>query len=82
MFCIQINKRGYRTNEPNEREREESIVWKKVLGELWKERFTIKHIASELHIPCSEIESLIFGLTHNNIAQNIQSKREHLKVVE
>ena len=30
-FCIQINQKGYRTEEPNGLPREESVIWKKVL---------------------------------------------------
>jgi Zn-dependent peptidase ImmA (M78 family)/DNA-binding XRE family transcriptional regulator len=61
-FCIQINEHGYRTNEPNGLLREESVVWRKVLTELWSDRISKNQIASELHLPPDEIENLVFGL--------------------
>jgi Zn-dependent peptidase ImmA (M78 family)/DNA-binding XRE family transcriptional regulator len=61
-FCIQINKLGYRTNEPDGLPREESIVWKKVLDELWNDKITKNHIADLLHLPRHEVENLLFGL--------------------
>lgn len=61
-FCIQINKQGYRINEPDEITREESVVWKKVFTELWSERVTKQHIADDLHIPIEEIGNLASGL--------------------
>lgn len=71
-LCIEINRRGYRTREPNEIERERSIVWKKVLSALWGERVTRQHIASDLHLPPEEIEGMIFGLVAD--AQAIQDR--------
>jgi Zn-dependent peptidase ImmA (M78 family) len=61
-FCIQISERGYRINEPNSLPREESVIWKKVLTELWSDRISKNQVASELHIPTDEIENLVFGL--------------------
>lgn len=62
-FCIEMNRRGYRTSEPDGLEPEHSIIWQKVLGELWGERLTKDHIAAELELPAGEIDNLIFGLT-------------------
>lgn len=76
-FCIQINMRGYRTNEPNEIEREESIIWKKIFHDLWSDRITKNHIASDLSIPCHELESFIFGSTMMN---NINKLNIHHKI--
>jgi Zn-dependent peptidase ImmA (M78 family) len=64
-FCIQINQRGYRTNEPNGLPREESVVWKKVFTELWGERISKRQIAADLNLPPDEVENLVFGLTGN-----------------
>jgi Zn-dependent peptidase ImmA (M78 family) len=61
-FCIQINERGYRTDEPNGLPREESVAWKKILTELWSDRISKNHIAADLHLPTDEIENLVFGL--------------------
>jgi Zn-dependent peptidase ImmA (M78 family)/DNA-binding XRE family transcriptional regulator len=61
MFCIQINQRGYRTEEPNGLPREESVIWKKVFTELWTDRISKSQVAA--HLPADELENLVFGLT-------------------
>jgi Zn-dependent peptidase ImmA (M78 family) len=62
-ICIQMGKRGYPDAEPNSIPREESLVWKKVLSDLWNRRVTKADIAGALFLPADEIENLIFGLT-------------------
>jgi Zn-dependent peptidase ImmA (M78 family)/DNA-binding XRE family transcriptional regulator len=62
-FCIEMNRRNYRTKEPDGLEPELSVVWQKVLGELWSERTTKDHIAAELSLPAGDVDNLIFGLT-------------------
>jgi Zn-dependent peptidase ImmA (M78 family)/DNA-binding XRE family transcriptional regulator len=80
-FCIQINQRGYRTEEPNSLPREESVVWKKVFAELWSDRVSRNQVAGELNLPPEELENLIFGLT-SDIAPPARSKgRPSLKAV-
>jgi len=65
---IELTKRGYRTKEPNECPRESSAVLPKLLAYLYKEEgMTRGAIARELHLPPSEIESLLFGLTMSGI---------------
>lgn len=61
-ICIELGKRGYRTGEPNGIERETSIVWKKVLAQLWQDRTTKNDVAAELKIPLDELEGLIWGV--------------------
>ncbi len=61
--CIELGKRGYRSAEPSGVERETSIIWKKVLEQLWQERTTKNDIAHALSIPLDELEGLIWGLT-------------------
>jgi len=61
-MCIEMNRRGYRENEPNGLPREESVVWRKVLTELWTDKVTKAHVAEQLHLPSEEIENLVFGL--------------------
>ena len=61
-IVIEIGRRGYRTEEPNEMPREESIVWRKVLNDLWSSKISKNHIADDLKIPVGELENLIFGL--------------------
>ena len=61
-FCIEIMKRGYNKNEPNETDREKSFVWEKVLQDLWKEKTTHLDIANDIAVPPVELEGLLFGL--------------------
>ncbi|MGO7018404.1 helix-turn-helix domain-containing protein [Rhizobium leguminosarum] len=61
-ICIELGKRGYRSGEPNGIERETSIVWRKVLAQLWQDRTTKNDVAAELKIPLDELEGLIWGV--------------------
>jgi Zn-dependent peptidase ImmA (M78 family)/transcriptional regulator with XRE-family HTH domain len=61
-ICIELGKRGYRSAEPVGIERETSIVWRKVLSQLWSERTTKNDIADSLHLPLDELEGLIWNL--------------------
>lgn len=62
QIAIQLSEMGYRSGERDGQARETSVVWKKVLDQLWSERVTKHHIAQELQLPSSEIENLVFGL--------------------
>lgn len=61
-ICIELGKRGYRLGEPNGIERETSLIWHKVLTQLWSERTTKNDIAASLHLPLDELEGLIWNL--------------------
>ncbi|HEX2243205.1 MAG TPA: ImmA/IrrE family metallo-endopeptidase [Gammaproteobacteria bacterium] len=63
-FCIQATEYGYRDNEPNGIAREQSLVWRDVLTELWRERVRKDDIARALGLPSLEIENLLFGLAN------------------
>jgi len=79
---IQINKLGYRTKEPQGLPREESVIWKKVLMELWSDGITKDHIANDLNICSVEIENLVFGLNNSLDVQNPSNKqRDNLRIV-
>ena len=65
--CIELGRRGYRSGEPDGIEREYSVVWKKVLSQLWSERTTKSEIARELHLPLDELEGILWGLTANTV---------------
>jgi Zn-dependent peptidase ImmA (M78 family)/DNA-binding XRE family transcriptional regulator len=69
-FNIEISRRGFRTQEPNGLAPEASVVWPKVLSELWQERISRSHIARQLHLPDSEIDQLLFQLLGRTTAQN------------
>ncbi|WP_264048838.1 helix-turn-helix domain-containing protein [Methylobacterium flocculans] len=73
-MVIEMGRRDYRKNEPNEMEREESVVWQKVFSDLWSKKITKDTIAKELHVPISEIENLIFGLVIRKGANPEQRK--------
>jgi Zn-dependent peptidase ImmA (M78 family)/DNA-binding XRE family transcriptional regulator len=64
-LCIELTKRGYRTGEPRGIKRETSIVWTKVLKQLWAERISKNEIAKTLLIPLDELEGLVWGLSGN-----------------
>jgi Zn-dependent peptidase ImmA (M78 family)/DNA-binding XRE family transcriptional regulator len=81
MFCIQINQRGYRNEEPNSLPREESILWKKVFTELWSDRISKNQVAVDLHLPTDELENLVFGLTGEIKPPERASGRPRLKAV-
>lgn len=80
-FCIEMNRRGYRTDEPDTLPPERSVVWQKVLGALWHERITKAEIAKELCLPVSELENLVFGLTGAPDPVSRQ-ERPNLRLVE
>lgn len=80
-FCIQINQRGYRTQEPNGLPREESVVWKKVFTDLWADKVSKGQIATELHLPANELENLVFGLTGDVRPPARTAGKTHLKSV-
>jgi Zn-dependent peptidase ImmA (M78 family)/DNA-binding XRE family transcriptional regulator len=61
-ICIELGKRGYRASEPGGIDRETSIIWRKVLTQLWSEKITKNDIANHLHLPSDEIEGLIWNL--------------------
>jgi len=62
-LCIDLSRRGYRSNEPVGVEREVSTVWKQVFSSLWAERITKDDVAQELRIPLDELEGLIANMT-------------------
>jgi len=61
-LCIQLGRSGYRSGEPVGIERETSLIWRKVLGQLWSEKTTKNDIAADLHLPLDELEGLIWNL--------------------
>jgi Zn-dependent peptidase ImmA (M78 family)/DNA-binding XRE family transcriptional regulator len=62
-LCVEISKRGYRTHEPDGSLRETSLLLPKLFANLYeKDGLTRSKIASELQIPLSELENLMFSL--------------------
>ncbi len=59
MICIELGKRGYRTGEPEGIAHEKSVIWKKILSQLWQERQSKNEIAQCLNLSLNELEGLI-----------------------
>ena len=69
-MCIELSHRGYRTAEPIGVDRESSVLWKRVLHQLWADRLTKEDIAKGVGIPFDELESLLFGITQPTSAED------------
>lgn len=68
-LCIEIAKRGFRVNEPDEASRETSLVLPKILTSLYQEDgLTRSRIAQELRIPLAELEALLFSLVMTGVS--------------
>lgn len=62
-LCIEIGKRGYRTEEPEPRiNPETSQILNKVFTALRKEGCTKAEIARDLHVHPKDLDALVFGL--------------------
>ncbi len=67
-LCIEIGKRGYRAQEPDESPRETSLIFPAILKDLYQTDGVGKAgIAKDLSIPVSELDCLWFGLTLNAV---------------
>lgn len=80
--CIELGKRGYRKAEPNGVERETSVVWRKLLAQLWSERITKNDIAKALHIPLDEFEGLVWELVGPSPTGPRSAGAHRLRVVD
>lgn len=61
-FNIQLSQ-NHGSSEPAGMKREQSSIWEKVLKELRQSGITKHNIAANLHLPVSEIEDMVFGLS-------------------
>lgn len=57
--------------EPDSMTQETSSLWRMVLNDMWQQRKTRNHIATELNIPHGELENLLFGLTNGTEAEGV-----------
>lgn len=80
-LCKQIAIAGYRTREPDSIPRERSVLWKKVLEELWKEKHTKNSIAECLCLPLDEIEALLQGILGGGSEVGRSAQRPALSLV-
>lgn len=70
-LAIDIQRRGFRTKEPNPIEYEYSSVWEKIFQILWKEKITRATLAKKIHISEMDINKLVNGLLpHVNHERN------------
>lgn len=86
QLCIEISREGYREKEPDGlSDRETSQLLAKTFEELRISGFSRSDIARELHLPSSELEGLIFGLTISGIDGNSETTsppRGQLRLVD
>ncbi|WP_131107498.1 ImmA/IrrE family metallo-endopeptidase [Pseudomonas sp. Sample_10] len=80
-LCKQMGTLGYRKSEPESRPRESSVLWKKVLEELWRERLTKESIAEQLHLPLDEVDSLLRGVLGVKMMTEPEKIKPSLRVV-
>ena len=74
-FCISMSRSGYFRDEPKGIHREHSVVWEKVIGQLWTEQMTHHDIAADLAMPVKEVEGLLFGILPNRSGKTIDSRK-------
>lgn len=79
-ICIQLSSR-FKDVEPAGIERERSVVWQKVMKTLWSEKITQVDIARALHIPESEVNTLIFGILYSDSSER-PTERQPLSLVK
>lgn len=86
-LCIEIAKRGYREQEPNEAPRETSQMLAKIFAALREEGVIKSDIAAELNVHTDELDQLVFGLTltalnpKNPVFVGSNRKRAQLHIV-
>ncbi|MNT54861.1 hypothetical protein D3C72_1920540 [compost metagenome] len=80
-LCKQMASAGYRSVEPDPSPRERSVLWKMVLEELWKDRYTKDSIAAQLCLPLDEVDSLLQGVLGGPDNSNQASARAPLRLV-
>lgn len=94
IICPSISKMGYRTSEPEEMERETSLLWDQIKTLLDEEGISIQQIAEELSLNLKDIHDLTFNIfkstsekliaikggADGNIPNSINEK-SHLRVV-
>jgi Zn-dependent peptidase ImmA (M78 family)/DNA-binding XRE family transcriptional regulator len=88
-LTIEVSKRGYRKQEPNEAQREISQVLAKVFSALREDGVTKADIAEALFIHTEEIDRLVFGLVltclaaiPGNSSNHSGGKRPELHIIK
>ena len=75
MLCVEIAKRGYRTNEPFGAKHEISQVWQKVFADMRKGGESVQLLADKLLVPPEELVKLVFGLVTVGLPSNPQGAK-------
>lgn len=85
-LCIEIQKAGYRTKEPDGIAPEISRVWSQVFADLRSKKVSKTDLAREMSIPAREIDSLVFGLVRmlplEGGASQAGQPKGHLRLVK
>ena len=53
-ICIELGNKAIARPKPGGIERERSVIWRKVLSQLWSEKITKNDTAAELNLPLDE----------------------------
>ncbi|MFC0268546.1 helix-turn-helix domain-containing protein [Kushneria aurantia] len=73
-ICQEISVRGYRRNEPEEIEKERSVILEKMLNLLMTQRKTLSDLAKENNLPEDEVDTLIQGVLLRKTARPESAK--------
>lgn len=76
-FYIRLREE-FQNSEPEGMPQERSVVFDKILTELWKDGLTRSHIARELTIPVEELNGLLFGLLTSVQSETPRKSKRHL----
>lgn len=60
-YCIELGKIG-REKEIEPLPREASLIWEKILRDLWRRKIPLTRLAENLNVPVHELNSLLFGV--------------------
>jgi len=83
--CVNLSRLGYRTSEPGGIAREDSQLLTKVLKSLRDDGITPAHVASDIAITMTELNSHLFGLAVTALpggATRTARLRPGLRIVE
>lgn len=82
MLIIDMQKKGFRKEEPNPIPHEYSQLWEKIFQELWKERVTRSDLANRVHMTEKHLNKLVQGLLKTPEGHSDQKQIVALKVVD
>jgi hypothetical protein len=74
--CMELGRRGYRTDEPGGNPRESSQLLTKVFGSLRRRGVSLGDVAHELAITPEDLNGYVFGLVLTALEGNHISRRE------